>query len=343
MTGPRIIALATFLVGCAPIDNTIDFQKNVESFAQAPNNKVDILWVVDNSNSMSEEQAALADGFIAFAGQLEASGTDFQIGVVTTSFDYDDEARGELMGDPKWITNEDDYETLFAERATSAGVLGADKEKGLEAGLYALSPSGLAGPGGYNEGFIRSDAQLLVIFVSDEDDCSDGGSLEGEAATACYTSQDKLTPVTDFVEDYRKLKPNEDDVSASSIVGTRNSTCSEVVEGSRYLVFTGLMGGLNGDICSANWAGMLGDLGLNATGIRTRFQLESAAQPDTIEVTVDDNPVTGDPNDGWTYDQNTWYVEFHGASVPVRGAQITVKYTVDPGMSAPITTSSVAE
>ncbi|MCA9492499.1 MAG: VWA domain-containing protein [Myxococcales bacterium] len=340
MTSTRNALIVALLAGCAPIDNTVDYLDNIESFAQAPNNKVDILWVVDNSNSMEEEQAALATGFVAFASQLEASGTDFQIGVITTSFDYDDDTRGRLLGDPRWITNADDYESMFAERATSAGIGGADKEKGLEAGLYALSPAGLAGPGGYNEGFVRPEAQLLVIFVSDENDCSDGGALEGEAATACYTSQDKLTPVTSFVEDYRSLKPNEDDVSASSIVGTTSSTCSEVVEGTRYLVFTGLMGGLNGDICQANWAGMLGDLGLNATGIRTRFQLEKAAQPDTIEVTVDEVAVPGSAADGWTYDVESWYLEFHGSSVPERGAQITVSYTVDPGRSEPVTTAA---
>jgi hypothetical protein len=56
-----------------------------DEFCQRPASKVDILWVIDNSGSMSSEQKKLADRFTAFFKQLNSSLVDFHIGVVTTS------------------------------------------------------------------------------------------------------------------------------------------------------------------------------------------------------------------------------------------------------------------
>jgi hypothetical protein len=39
---------------------------------------------------------------------------------------------------------------------------------------------------GPNAGFLRPDAHLLVVFVSDEDDCSDEGVLDGLVNFLCY-------------------------------------------------------------------------------------------------------------------------------------------------------------
>jgi hypothetical protein len=342
---PRPLVLAGWLAlvsGCAP-ENTVSFQEETDTWAQAPNNQVDILWVIDNSYSMAEEQATLTSGFASFAGQLDTSGSDFHLGVITTSFDYTDPNRGALLGEPPFLTSEDaDYPQTFAQGASTVGVEGSDKEKGFEAALYALHPSMVNG--GPNDGFLRSEAQLLVIFVSDEDDCSDNGALEGQAPTTCYTESDELTPVSELVADFRDLKDgNVDLVQLGAIVGHTSSACPEVYPGARYLQGAALTGGVAGDICESDWSGMLEDLGIIASGIRTKFRLSRAAQPDTLVVHVDEQPVVQDPTDGWTYDQTTWFIEFHGAAVPPRGSSITATYTVDPTLMAPSTSTATAE
>ncbi len=319
-----------FAAGCTN-ENSVDYQTKTDTWAQAPNNQVDILWVVDDSFSMEEEQQTLANGFASFASQLDESGTDFQMGVITTSFDYSDPNRGVLLGDPPFLTQGDDYENLFQDRAT-VGTGGSDKEKGLEAALHALSP--LMTIGGANDGFVRKDAQLLLVFVSDEEDCSDNGALEGQPPSDCYTQFDKLTPVQTIVQDLQDLKDDYNLVQVGAIVGTQASTC-DAVDGSRYQIVAALTGGLIGDICRSDWSGMMGDLGLNATGIRTQFQLSSAAQPDTLEVFVDDEPVPNDPSNGYTYDEASWFVTFHGTAVPPRGSTVSATYTVDPGRIEP--------
>lgn len=340
MRAPRPMFLAAFALGCG-IENMTHYQSDTDVFAQAPNNEVDILWVVDDSYSMAEEQATLAAGFASFADELEISGTDFHIGVVTTSFEYSNPLRGALVGDPPYLTASDDYEVEFQERATAVGVEGSDKEKGLEAASWAVSQE-MTSPNGVNAGFVRTSAQLLIVIVSDEEDCSDNGSLEGQSPEACYTESDQLVPVSEFVADLEDLKSDPSRVTVSAIVGHTNSPCPEVWYGSRYINAAIQTGGFTGDICESNWNGMLATMGLHAVGIRESFKLEHGAQPDTIEVLVDDLTVVRSETEGWTYNPATWYLTFHGSAVPPRDAVITVSYLIDPGNVAPVTSSQTA-
>jgi hypothetical protein len=70
--------------------------------------KMDILWVIDNSGSMCEEQAALRQNFSRFANQLVAEGVDFNLGITTTHMEenYPIETvakAGELQSTPQPI------------------------------------------------------------------------------------------------------------------------------------------------------------------------------------------------------------------------------------------------
>ncbi|QDG51810.1 hypothetical protein FIV42_13980 [Persicimonas caeni] len=72
--------------------------------------KMDILWVIDNSTSMCEEQAALRQNFSRFANQLVAEGVDFNLGITTThmreNFPVETVAKpGELQSTPQPIPN----------------------------------------------------------------------------------------------------------------------------------------------------------------------------------------------------------------------------------------------
>jgi hypothetical protein len=324
--------VAAVLAGCISESDFVP-QEQVDTFEQAPDDKVDILWVIDDSFSMGNEQATLAAGFESFAGELEISGADFQIGVVTTSFE--DADRGELIGDPPFLTANDDYVRLFQERA-AVGVLGSDKEKGLEVALWAVSAP-MVDPGGANQYFLRPSAQLVVLIVSDEEDCSDNGALDGQAPEECYYQRDQLTPVPELVDYLRARKGSDDRVTVSAIVGKPDSECDDVWAGTRYIQAASLTGGYVGDICESSWDSMLATMGLRVGSIRDQFQLTRGAIPDTIEVEVDEASVEESPEDGWSYDATTRYLQFHGDAVPERGALILVRYTVDPGYVAPST------
>lgn len=96
----------------------------------------------------------------------------------------------------------------------------SDPERGLDAMRIALDPqfNDLTN----NEGFLRDDALLLVVFASDDDDCSVGTDSRGLASPRqCFeTNSDQLVPVEEY---YRFLtedvKREESQVFAAAIVG----------------------------------------------------------------------------------------------------------------------------
>ena len=169
------------------------------------NRKIDILFVVDNSNSMREEQDELIANFPLFIDvleRIEGGLPDVHIGVVSTDLGATTQAspcKNEGQGDEgrlqavartpgcpipndgrpflEDIAHPDDpdkriknYTGTLAEAfqcIAPLGVGGCGFEMPLESMRRALEPSNT-----FNAGFVRPDALLAVVIISDEDDCS---------------------------------------------------------------------------------------------------------------------------------------------------------------------------
>jgi hypothetical protein len=177
--------------------------------------KTDILFVIDDSGSMSEEQANLKANLATFIQALKTSpiANDFQIGVTTTSVtgftgtamtgvgdhgaliaDVPAGTPAVLAGDRADLVNE------FGQRVI-VGTSGSGKEQPFRAMELALSDPTLLG--GANAGFLRAGSRLAVVFLSDEDDCSDGDTdpnTPGEqpAATTNGQCHNDVTPFVDY-------------------------------------------------------------------------------------------------------------------------------------------------
>ena len=197
--------------------------------------QTDILFVVDDSGSMAVEQTNIASNFSAFINQLAASPVknDFQIGITTTSVDRDSTtnqqvttfATGPNAGLPYpagallrvdstgvQITTGPgrilpaSSPTLVTDfvQDVKVGTLGSGKEQPLRAARYALSEPLLSGA---NAGFLRPGARLAVVFVTDDDDCSDPGDGSGNAIVPYPAESSQTAPncqtaaeaVSDFV------------------------------------------------------------------------------------------------------------------------------------------------
>jgi hypothetical protein len=165
---------------------------------------VDFLFVIDNSGSMGAYQTNLVSNFGAFIAGIQATLTEvesYHIGVTTSdSYDYNVEGCRELGslvvqtggfgssfanngGLPcgpyaqgaNYITEDDDLDVAFS-CAAQVGTSGSAWELVMDAALAATDGT-LAGPGQCNEGFIREDALLVVVIITDE---ADGpGDTEG--------------------------------------------------------------------------------------------------------------------------------------------------------------------
>lgn len=162
--------------------------------------KVDILWVVDNSGSMDWAQSQLTSRFTAYANKLQDMNVDFQLGVTSTEMcninwsngdpapdefcpvGYDivrgekvnnvmvGPLRGELIGDSwtgkKILLPGPNFVSSFG-RLAKMGINGSAVEHGLTAAKFAIQK---AMNNGVNKGFVRSDAFLSVVVLSDEED-----------------------------------------------------------------------------------------------------------------------------------------------------------------------------
>ena len=303
-------------------------QVQIDSFQQSPAPMVDILWVVDNSGTMVEEQAELAEKFDQFMGLLVDSGTNYHIGIVSTDTE-DVSHSGRLQGDPKVISPA----TLDPLAAFAANVqlpqTVSRTEKGLEAVRLALGEELLAGP---NSGFLRPEAALFVIVVSDEDDHSRGP--EGYYAR--------------WLE-HIKGAGNENLVSLSAIVGDMPEGCGGTSSaGERYMRVQQETGGLFHSICESDYGPVVEELGIVAAGLVRKFVLSEIPQVGTLQVLKyeDGDPACqahGDCGEGqvcaaghhcvieldpehWTYLEEENAIFFHGQYLPPAGSSVEVVY-----------------
>jgi hypothetical protein len=138
---------------------------------------IDVLFVVDDSRSMKDDQDALAANFAAFIKAFTAAQVDFHLGTVTT--DMSNPQRGGRLfavqasnTAVRYLTNETpELETAFG-NMVKVGILGSGNEQGIAAAHAALGSAPDSGVANWNEGFIRPEADLGIVFLSDENDHS---------------------------------------------------------------------------------------------------------------------------------------------------------------------------
>jgi len=134
--------------------------------------KVDILFVVDRSGSMSTHQQNLADNIDLFLAELSKINIDYQAGVISSDGDFYSEY-GKLWGNRERIVKSSMKNAAdLIRKNILVGINGDASEVFFDPIMKALSPAMLASPGGYNAGFIRPDAYLAVIFITDAEDQS---------------------------------------------------------------------------------------------------------------------------------------------------------------------------
>ena len=340
MRGPRpatIAAIALFAVtGCRDPDggSVFDTADDLvrEVFPQAEPATADILWVVDSSCSMEDEQNALAANFPSFIEVFLERGLEFQIAVTSTNIDEDgtDGLDGRMAGDPPIITSEDDDpEAMFIERSLVGIDQGHQDEKGLEAAWQAIEVLG----DGPNAGFLREEAHLAVIIVSDEPDFSEREQSDGEDLMHWQEFADWMNalkgPTGLRYSDLSAIVGVSDDgFVAPGWCGIPDGEEPGQGEGAQrgdgYLEAAVATGGLWASICEEDWGELLGRVGLRAAGLMDSWQLEWEPAPGTLEVRVNGNTP---PPDSWEYfalDNSIRFLTV--ASIPRPGSVVEVQY-----------------
>ncbi|PIP94206.1 MAG: hypothetical protein COW78_11385 [Bdellovibrio sp. CG22_combo_CG10-13_8_21_14_all_39_27] len=260
--------------------------------------KVDILWVIDNSGSMGDEQDALAYNFEAFIGNFLNRGVDFKMGITTTDgrSNYSGIARGDLNALTSQAAAQDEATFLNNfKNWVKVGTNGSGTEMGLKTSQDFLNR--------YSASWMRQDAYLVIVHLSDEQDQSPNA-------------------VSNYVDGIKALKGNSGFLKSYSIVTTEiipNKQWETL--GTRYTDFTNAIGGTVSDI-HQDFYTTLNDIGAQILNLLDSFPLSGVPLNSQIQVTVNGQAVTS----GWTYDAVNRVVKFDQTAIPNAGSIVVGYY-----------------
>lgn len=246
----------------------------VQNIEVKVNKDVDILFVVDNSGSMEQEQKDIGLKIGGFLDKIKD--LNWQIAITTTDENvmtksatdvarpwgdgqlrsFDGEAGMNFILKPNSLPLVADLEKMLGD-AMNVGIKGSGNERGINAAYRAIERSAAAS---VNKDFIRADARLAIVVISDEDECSTG-LAECKAGT-----EESSTPANLLKKAADTLGANKV-VSFNSIIYIPNdATCKTGGnEGKVYQQLTDLTGGVKGSVCSNDFSGPLAALGQKVT------------------------------------------------------------------------------
>jgi hypothetical protein len=318
-----VLLLGLSFVGCTEYDlsddgvvygepNPPDLMVPVRTdrHVQTPVPVVDILWVIDNSCSMEEEQSALTQNFPLFMNYFLGSGLDYHIGVVSTDMDAPSH-KGKLrtVAGYKWIDVETPNPIAVYTQMAYMGINGSAEEKGRAAAYTALELR----KNGYNQNFLREEASLHVVAISDENDHSGSNPVS----------------LNEFIQYLLTLKWSSDMVTFSSITGPPSGCPTAYEPGTQYLSITQAVTGIEWSICEDEWGQVLDELGMQAAGLKREFYLSEVPVPGSIEVWVVDDGITYAFEEGedWVYDRARNSIVFDDY-VPMPLSEVFIQYEV---------------
>lgn len=339
-----VLVVSWSLVACGGHEFNLGLEE--DSFSQSSkvtSVPIDILWVIDNSGSMETSQNQVADNIASFINKFKATNFDFHIAVTTTGAYQSLPLFGGASSLSRFVDGTDDtshtgvfvmdrntpnLEAVF-QTNVKQGISGAADERGLqslEATLVNLNNAAE---------FPRAGAFLAVIFLTDEEDFSWNGTANIQLLpdTSPNTVSDpRLIPTSNYLSfldgitnstaDKRNYSVNTIAILSeacrvelsTSFTGRRIST--------RYAELSDATGGVKADLCD-DFSGILSNITDSILEFTTKFYLNRPADPDTLEIYVEDVLV---PREGWTYNVADNSVSFHGQYIPGQSANIRVRF-----------------
>lgn len=288
-----------------------------DTFIQNTHPMVDVLWVIDYSGSMSEEQDKVKRETNKFVNKATQWNADMNLAVTSMDLDRED-CSGNFIGEPPVLSNRgpnalsnSEIVSKFNARASMSGTrCQSGAELGLEAAHLALSEPLISGR---NKGFLREDAKLSIIFLSDEEDQS-------------------IPDIPFYIDFFRSIKGmrNVNMIEIYAIVGDHPRGCDAGEDGTasagtRYIQVADACNVHEGihfhSICADNYERVFDTMSEHLFALRNQFFLSRLADPNTIVVSVN-----GASSTNWQYDDVSNSILFPESSPPAPGARIVVEY-----------------
>ena len=285
----------SFSTSSSSVGTSSTVREKQESWDLELGSGVDILFFGDTSGSMTQELQTLGGEVSQFIEELVLYTDDWQLIAVTGP---DGCGIGGVLD-----ANTANYSDIFADGIITPPGQDLVDEWGLYNVQMALEESA---DGGCNEGFVREDARLHVIFISDEDDNSPGwDSGDPEYWKEYYSA------ITSHKKDFEQ-------VMFSGIIGPVPNGCDGVEPGTGYEDLISETEGENLSICD-DWQTDISRL-VDATISYPLFSLEKVPIESSIQVIID-----GQTQNAWDYeaDRNAVYFE---ENPPKLGNEVRITY-----------------
>jgi hypothetical protein len=237
---------------------------------------VDVLFVIDDSASMADNQESLIASFDGFVQGMQTNlqfAQSYHIGIVTSDSYYVNAPGCTNIGDLVTRTgglessamncepfasgaryldeSEPDLAGKFA-CAAQVGSGGNDDEMVMRGLLNAMNPATAC-----NEGFARDDSLLVIVIISDEDDVPEPYMCDPDDPfdNPCMTTGSGGTP-DEWVAELGTYKSNIDtNVVVLSLVGLQLDNSCGAVPASKLIGFANRFGdnGFTDDVCAESY------------------------------------------------------------------------------------------
>jgi len=318
----------------SPDDFRAQRASHCDTFQQRSSGKVDVLFVVRRSPSMDEPIARFVGAMDAFFGVMRGAEPPPDVHVAFTTSDFGQDPAA-LAGTPAYLSCAPVAGTLrcdvgggsvpeaiaWARRTLESLPVRAAPEKGLLVAAQAASEPVVSG------GFLRKDAKLRIVVVSDEDDASCSPFVDPADAVDCSTSgvcrcADALdfgsasyfgrllsgakgfgiagAVAIDAIVSTTAEPLERGDGSGLSYVGCATDparACRSdalcALHAPRYAAVAAATGGKVLDFCDASFTASLQEIGWAVSGLTREFRLSRVPIEATIEtVVVPNDPVS---------------------------------------------------
>ena len=183
--------MSPFLMSCMEANKSNTDSANDTNSLTGEDVQFDILFLLDNSASMADENAAIVASINSFSEALGAG--SHQIAITTASVDYTAGATGDidpgetgLFAAPPTLITDSNVESIFDDAVAALGTTGSGNEEHLEGILLSLCRQSDAPPAlcfespspiteddiGSNDSFLRTGSTLAIVIITDEGDNS---------------------------------------------------------------------------------------------------------------------------------------------------------------------------
>ena len=297
---------------CTPADKTLSLT------VPSGNNLVDILVVIDDSSSMTPDNAKLAQRLNGFVTDLQTINLDWQMCITTTDVSYYEGRPIRWSGTNSRVLTKStpNLSTVFQQTMSDIGSGYSNDEQGIKASNLSILNNA-------TYPCYRKEAAMAVILISDEDERSVGGNQSLSAQQ--YQPLGAQNYPTSLISTAKETFGAGKRLTVNSIVVPDNE-CKKLQDaqgtlsfiGTKYKELSGLTSGPIGNICDYDYSKNLQYF---------KDAILSTVSSVTLECAPTNNPVVTLPAEyTWTLVGNK--ITFNPALKP--GATVSVKYQCCP-------------